>query len=107
MKLTAIVFLSFLSVGLWSQDSLTVSQTLNTINLDKSRKFTLTSSLDRMTNSVNLPTPSILKQRSIFDVETLPIFCKFEHKIAKSSNVNVMMRLGSLDYVNTLEGKTP
>ena len=98
MKLVVIVFLSFLSIGLFGQDTLTVI---------KHKKIKLTSSLDRMTNSMNLPTRSVLKQRSVFEVNKLPIFCKIEHKLAKSSKINVMMRLGSLDYVNKLEGKTP
>ena len=98
MKLVIFVFFSFLSIGLFGQDSTAVV---------KHKKIKLTSSLDRMTNSMNLTTPSILKQRSIFDVKSLPIFCKIEHKLAKSSKINVMMRLGSLDYVDRLEGKKP
>lgn len=98
MKLAVLVFFSFLSIGLFGQDTTAVV---------KHKKIELTSSLDRMTNSMNLTTPSVLKQRSIFDVKSLPIFCKIEHKLAKSSKVNVMMRLGSLDYVDRLEGKKP
>ena len=48
---------------------------------------------------------AVQKVPKIFKAECLPIFCKIEHKLAKSSKVNVMMRLGSLDYVNKLEGK--
>jgi hypothetical protein len=98
MKIIVIVIFSFLSIGLFGQDTLTVV---------KRKKIKLTSSLDRMTNSMDLPTLSVLKQRSIFDAKKLPIFCKIEHKLAKSSKINVMMRLGSLDYVNKLEGKNP
>ncbi|MFT6334853.1 MAG: hypothetical protein ACJATI_001599 [Halioglobus sp.] len=98
MKIIVIVIFSFLSIGLFGQDTLTVV---------KRKKIKLTSSLDRMTNSMDLPTLSVLKQRSIFDTKKLPIFCKIEHKLAKSSKINVMMRLGSLDYVNKLEGKNP
>jgi|GEM_PF-397188 len=64
----------------------------------------LKSSLDRLTMDAPIITPQI-KQKRVFSVESLPIFCKIEHKLAKSSKVNVMMRLGSLDYVNKLEGK--
>ncbi len=98
MKLVAIVLFSFLSIGLFGQDTLAIV---------KHKKIKLTSSLDRMAYSMDLPTRSLLKQRSVFDVKRLPIFCKIEHKLSKSSKVNVMMRLGSLDYVNKLEGKTP
>jgi hypothetical protein len=98
MKIVAIVIFCFLSIGLFGQDTITVV---------KHKKIKLSSSLDRMEYSMDLPIRSVLKQRSVFDVKRLPIFCKIEHKLAKSSNVNVMMRLGSLDYVNKLEGKTP
>ena len=107
MKLTAVVFLVFLSMSLFGQDTLHVVQPAPVINVKQKKKFNLTSSLDRMANPMDVPTPSVIKHRSIFDVDRLPIFCKFEHKLAKSSNVNVMMRLGSLDYVNKLEGKIP
>ncbi|MFT4535804.1 MAG: hypothetical protein ACJA1A_003532 [Saprospiraceae bacterium] len=98
MKIIVIIFFSFLSIGLFGQD---------TLDIVKEKKIKLTSSLDRMTYSMNLPTQSVLKQRSVFDVKKLPIFCKIEHRLAKSSKVNVMMRLGSLDYVDRLEGKKP
>jgi len=35
----------------------------------------------------------------------LPIFCKAEHQIQKKSGIAFRFRLGSLDYVNSLEGK--
>jgi len=98
MKLAFVFTLCFFSLSLYGQDTTVVV---------KLKKFELTSSLDRLDNSAKNVSQSILKQRSIFDVKKLPIFCKIEHKLAKSSNVNVMMRLGSLDYVNKLEGKTP
>ncbi len=40
-----------------------------------------------------------------FNPKELPVFCKFEYKIQQKSKVNIRMRLGSLDYVNYLEGK--
>ncbi len=40
-----------------------------------------------------------------FRPEDLPIFCKIEYNISRTSKVNIRMRLGSLDYVNYLEGK--
>lgn len=40
-----------------------------------------------------------------YQVEKLPLFCKTEHKWSKLSGINVRMRLGSLEYVDKLEGK--
>lgn len=71
----------------------------------KAKTIELTSKLDRLYIFDKPTNQSNIKQRTIFEVDKLPIFCKIEHKLAKSSNVNVMMRLGSLDYVNKLEGK--
>ena len=87
-----------ISLGLSAQDSLSIVS---------KKKIKLTSPLDRMTNDMNFSSPSVIKQKSVFDAQKLPIFCKIEHKLAKSSKVNVMMRLGSLDYVDRLEGKIP
>lgn len=69
------------------------------------KKFKIISSMDLLAKLPNSKTLSFKKQRSIFDVEKLPFFCKFEHKISQKSKLNVRMRLGSLDYVNKLEGK--
>lgn len=70
-----------------------------------SKGIQLVSKLDRLYKVPENKPVSIIKQRSIFDANTLPLFCKIEHKLAKSSKVNLRMRLGSLDYVNKLEGK--
>lgn len=37
--------------------------------------------------------------------DNLGIFCKAENKASKHAPVQLRMRLGSLDYVNKLEGK--
>jgi len=65
----------------------------------------LISPLDLLYKIDNRNIPTIIKQKSFFDAEKLPIFCKFEHNLAKNTNINLRMRLGSLDYVNKLEGK--
>ena len=36
----------------------------------------------------------------------LPVFCRIEHQLGKSSPVAVKFRLGSVDYVDWLEGKS-
>jgi len=40
-----------------------------------------------------------------WSAETLPFFCKIEHVWAKKSRVPFKFRLGSVEYVDWLEGK--
>ena len=91
------VFVLFMSQG--------YSQINTEFSLLKDKKYTLVSSLDLLAKLPDYKIQTVKKQRSIFDVEKLPIFCKFEHKISQKSKLNLRMRLGSLDYVNKLEGK--
>lgn len=72
---------------------------------DVTKKITLVPSLDLLGYLPEEITLKVKPQPTIFDENKLPLFCKFEHKLAKSSKVNLRMRLGSLDYVNKLEGK--
>ena len=37
--------------------------------------------------------------------EKLPLFCHIEHKMSQSSGIPVRIRLGSVHYVDQLEGK--
>ena len=99
--LTILTLLLFTTI-IYGQDSTKVN---SFVKQATTTKITLTSPLDRLTKVPKFNSPATIKQRSIFSVQSLPIFCKIEHKLAKSSKVNVMMRLGSLDYVNKLEGK--
>lgn len=46
-----------------------------------------------------------LKIRNDFSVERLPVFCKIEHNISNKTRFPVKIRLGSVDYVDKLEGK--
>lgn len=41
----------------------------------------------------------------VYSFENLALFCKIEEKVSQKSNLAMRMRLGSLDYVNALEGK--
>lgn len=45
------------------------------------------------------------KIRNFFSVEKLPIFCKIEHKMSMNARLPVKIRLGSIDYVDKMEGK--
>ncbi len=40
-----------------------------------------------------------------FNPNNLPIFCKIEHQIEKTSKIGFRFRLGDLNYVNMLENK--
>lgn len=52
-----------------------------------------------------LPEPSVMLRQS--DAHAVnPFFCRLEDRIAQSSKVNFRFRLGSVDYVNALEGKS-
>jgi len=82
-----------------------IGQVTKIDNPAKKSKITLSSQLDRLYSRPAKDSMRSIIQPMIFDEKRLPIFCKMEHKIAKSSKINVMMRLGSLDYVNKLEGK--
>lgn len=50
----------------------------------------------------SLPGPVFLPRWS---AECLPFFCRIEHDFAQKSAVNFKFRLGSVDYVDWLEGK--
>jgi hypothetical protein len=43
--------------------------------------------------------------RNNFSVKKLPIFCKIEHNMSLKARIPVKLRLGSVDYVDKLEGK--
>ena len=42
-----------------------------------------------------------------WSAEDLPFFCKIEHKWAKKARIPLKFRLGSVEYVDWLEGKSP
>ena len=56
-----------------------------------------------------LPTSIMFSQTDLYQIhhDGLGAFCRLEDLISKKSNVNLRMRLGSLDYVDRLENKVP
>jgi len=97
--LKSLIFICFLFPNLGLSQATTVKKPKSTY------KFKLISPLDLLYKVPESQSTTIIKQRSIFDANKLPLFCKIEHKLSKKSNVNLRMRLGNLDYVNKLEGK--
>lgn len=55
-------------------------------------------------NAGNRTIPSVFLPR--WSADCLPFFCRIEHKFAKNSAVPLKFRLGSVEYVDWLEGKT-
>ena len=51
-------------------------------------------------------TPVISVMLPKWSAETLPVFCKMEHQLEKRSAVPFRFRLGSVQYVDWLEGKS-
>ncbi|MFM2268644.1 MAG: hypothetical protein RL757_2085 [Bacteroidota bacterium] len=52
-----------------------------------------------------LPSFATLQAPLVFRAENLPFFCRLEYKANLKLAAPVFFRLGSLDYVNELEGK--
>lgn len=44
---------------------------------------------------------------SCWDADDLPFFCRIEHDLGRKTQIPVKFRLGSVDYVDWLEGKRP
>jgi hypothetical protein len=61
-----------------------------------------TSDLQQIVNLPDLNSNAWTKEWKSSD---LPIFCRAEHLIQKQSGIAFRFRLGSVDYVNALEGK--
>lgn len=47
--------------------------------------------------------PSVMLKK--WSADDLPFFCKIEHKMGKNMSLPLKFRLGSVEYVDALEGK--
>jgi hypothetical protein len=54
------------------------------------------------TNTPQVITPSV---SVMFSANNLPFFCKIEHTMAKGQKLPLKFRLGSVEYVDEMEGK--
>ncbi len=73
------------------------STSVNVPNLDRLFRISI---LDGYKKS---PSPLSLSTR--YDHNLFPIFCKIEHKMSLNAKIPIRIRLGSVDYVDKLEGK--
>ena len=92
------LFLAFSTTALIGQNQMT-------FEMNQEPQIKLVSSLDLNFKLPETTQESVIRQKSIFNADKLPLFCKLEHNLSKKTNINLRMRLGSLDYVNMLEGK--
>ncbi|MFT4566806.1 MAG: hypothetical protein ACI9FN_001767 [Saprospiraceae bacterium] len=74
--------------------SLVQANLIEALNLNKEHNSTF--SFSKSAFRKNLP-----------KYKTTAFFCVLEDKILNTSNVPIRMRLGSLDYTNSMEGKNP
>lgn len=103
IKTQLIILLCTLSALSYSQNKFDYKQNIKPSLL---RSFDIKS--DSLA-SLNLSAKTNIKKQNYnhFYQAHLGLFCKFENDILKSANIPVRMRLGSTEYVDELEQKTP
>lgn len=88
-----------------------ISSQLQAQNPIKNFKSPLLQKIDSFSKdslSLKIPPQSLMKHnynQSYHD--KLGAFCKIENRLLKQTNVPIILRLGSVDYVDKLEQKTP
>ena len=60
-----------------------------------------------MTFGISSDSTSSVLLRPTRDLQHQPFFCRIESSLEKKSGLPLRFRLGSLEYANWLEGKTP
>ncbi len=103
-------FLLSLNIGLMAQ-TFSLQMDKDTSDLaSPNLSFYIFSNTDVL-NNLNIPIPkqNLENKRSLMVLQpsllSTAFFCKFEHKLDRSSNFPMKFRLGDIDYTNAIEGK--
>lgn len=91
--------------GQFSFNSAKSDEYIFTLNTQENIQLYSYASLKHDVLDKTLPIQTSVMKVAKFDPNNLPMFCKMEHKFWSKTKMNIRFRLGSVDYVNKMEGK--